>query len=236
MKCCAWVCGEVRDLKSPQQLGAGGKRQNLHQWKPASNSWSEFILYMPAVQEPWHLSCQSSFTFTHSSSFQSQCDNCSMLPPSPPLCCVFKQGWRLRELGCNEPMTDGASLRRRQEDLWQGLDADIKSQEMHCASSLCHISFLSLLVSSPLSLSCFVSSLVFVSPLCPITSLCPSSYSLPVSLSLLHCLFSFSTASVLLSHSAVVWLHSTIVSQCISSMDKMTATQKQNASVPLWSL
>lgn len=39
---------------------------------------------------------------------------------------------------CNEPMTDGASSRRRQEDLWRGQDAVIKSQERHSASSPCH--------------------------------------------------------------------------------------------------
>lgn len=67
--------GKCKIWKSPQKLLGGGgsakkgKRQNMHQWKPTSNFWSEFILYMAAVQEPWHFSCQSSFTLTHSSSF-----------------------------------------------------------------------------------------------------------------------------------------------------------------------
>lgn len=56
----------------------------------------------------------------------------------------FKLGWRVRELTCNKPMTDEASLRNRQEDIWQGLDADIKSQEMHSASSPCHVVFVCL--------------------------------------------------------------------------------------------
>lgn len=41
--------------------------------------------------------------------------------------------------GCNEPVTDGALLRCRQQDLWWGQDAAIKSQEMYCASFFGHI-------------------------------------------------------------------------------------------------
>lgn len=90
---------------------------------------------------------------------------------SPPLCCVSKLGWRMRKLTCNKPVTDEASLRNRQEDIWQGLDAGIKSQEMHSASSPCHVFFV-FLVSSFLALPF---------PLCSITSSCPSSFSLPLS-------------------------------------------------------
>lgn len=60
----------------------------------------------------------------------------------------FKLGLRVRELTCNKPVTDEASLRNRQEDIWQGLDADIKSQEMHSAPYPCHVLF-AFLVSVP---------------------------------------------------------------------------------------
>lgn len=85
-------------------------------------------------------------------------------------------------------MTDGASLRRRQEDLWQGLDAAIKSQEMYRASPpppLSHlpIFFLSLALRFP-SPSAALYLLLAVPPIHPrpITSLRPSSYPLPIPL------------------------------------------------------
>lgn len=99
-------------------------------------------------------------------------------PPSLPLCCVFKQGCSVRELGCNESMTDGASLRRRQEDLWQGQDAAIKSLEMYCASFPCHIFPFCHSCSASLSFCCFVPFSwlsVFLFHSSAVTSLCPSS-------------------------------------------------------------
>lgn len=83
-------------------------------------------------------------------------------------------------------MTDGASLRRRQEDLWQGLDAAIKSQEMYRASPpprhiFQFFSSLALRFPSP---SAVLYLLLAVPPIHPrpITSLRPSSYPLPVPL------------------------------------------------------
>lgn len=175
-------------------LGAGGKRQNLYQWKPTSNSWSEFILYMPAVQEPWHLSCQSSFTFTHSSSFQSQCDNSSMLSSIPSSCVVFLSrvgGWGSLDVTSRWQMVPHWDVGRRIYGRGRMLILNLRRCTVlppSAISPFCHS------WSPRLSVCCFVCSLVFVCPLCPITSLCPSSYSLPLSLSpsllilLFHCL------------------------------------------------
>lgn len=71
-----------------------GQRQKVHQWKQTSKCWSELILYMSAAQEPWHFSCQSSFTLTHPASFEIQCDNSSIVSLSV-LC--FKAGLECEE-------------------------------------------------------------------------------------------------------------------------------------------
>lgn len=113
--------------------------------------------------EPWHLSRQSSSTLTHSSSFQSRCGNFSCSLSSLLRVAFLKtQGWRVRKPGCNKPVTDGTSLRHRQEDLWQGPDADIKSQEMRRASPIATSPFCRS-QSPPSSLCRFLSFLVTLS-------------------------------------------------------------------------
>lgn len=135
------------------------------------------------------------------------------------LCVVLLSS--VRELGCNEPMTDGASLRRRQEDLWQGLDAAIKSQEMYRASpppSVTSSNFFPLSRSPlPFSFRCFVPS-----PCRPTRSSSPHHFSPSIFLS-----FARSPIPLLLITPPYSQPCSGIVSQCIKRMDKITPQREK---------
>lgn len=135
------------------------------------------------------------------------------------LCVVLLSS--VRELGCNEPMTDGASLRRRQEDLWQGLDAAIKSQEMYRASpppSVTSSNFFPLSRSPlPFSFRCFVPS-----PCRPTRSSSPHHFSPSIFLS-----FARSPIPPLLITPPYSRPCSGIVSQCIKRMDKITPQREK---------
>lgn len=142
----------------------------------------------------------------------------------------FKQGWKVRELGCNEPVIDGVSLRHRQEDLWQGLDADIKSHEMYCASSLYYVFLV-----PPSHLSSL--SLLFC-----IFSCLPAFAFLTLSTSFVHF---FLPIFFFFSYSPFPEPHNTPLNSCDLTLqqncesthreyEKKAKRLKQNASVLLW--
>lgn len=151
-----WLSFEI----STAAVGAIEKKSELG---PTSNSLLEFVLYMPVVRGTLTSFPSVKFHFDPFILISKSMWQLFLLSLLPPLCCFFEtQGWRVRKPGCNKPVTDGTSLRHRQEDLWQGPDADIKSQEMCCASPIATSPFCRS-QSPPSSLCCFLSFLVTLS-------------------------------------------------------------------------